>query len=147
MPVVELVSEWDVSGVPTFPVVGLIATQQDHGAPAGIENEQRPQVTTGRPELLHVVVTRATDRVRTRPAEARPVLSQFLDGCPDAVRVVGPQTAEPPLCLGCELDLPRPSVRHPSSVASVPVAEQDAFVPTLSKRSAAAMYQGPAAAL
>ncbi len=132
MPVVELVSNRDVPDIPPFPVVGLIAAQEEHTTPARVECEQHAQVTPERPQLLHVVVARAADPTRPRPPQMRPVLPELLDGCSDPVCILGPQAFEPPLCLRRELDLPRASARHTDTVASAPVTEQDAFVPPLS---------------
>jgi hypothetical protein len=89
-------------------------------------------VPTHRAELLHVVVARPTDRVHTRPTQIGPVNPELLDGQRDPVGVPGSQPSEPPLSLRIELDLPRASARHTETVASPPVTEQDAFVPSLS---------------
>jgi hypothetical protein len=91
-------------------------------------------MTARRTELLHVVVTRATDRVRAGPTETRPTFSQLLDRRPNSVSVLRTQTVEPLLRLGCEHDLPRAPIRHPCRVMSLPVTEQDAFVPSLTNR-------------
>ena len=136
MPVVQLVSEWDIAHVPPFPVVGLVTAEQNHCAAAWIEREQGPQVPSRRTELFQVVVPRSADRSRARATEAWPVLPQMLDRFPDVIGILRPQAAEPPLRLGCELDLPR----HPSRVTSPPVTEQDAFVPSLSNQSPATLY-------
>ena len=128
MPVVQLVSEWNIAHVPPFPVVSLVTAKQNHRAAARIEGEQGAQVPSRRTELFQVVVPRAANRGRARATETWPVLPQMLDRFPDVIGILRPQAAEPSLCLRCELDLPR----HPGSVMSPPVTEQDAFVPLLS---------------
>ena len=92
-----------------------------------------------RTQLLHVVMTRAANRVHALATKGRPVVSEMIDRGTDPMGVLGVQALEPSLCLGCEHDLPRAPIRHPCRVMSLPVTEQDAFVPSLTNRCEAAL--------
>jgi hypothetical protein len=112
--VVKSVGAGDLALVPPLPVAGLVAPQQHDRVPARIEREQRAQVAADRPDLLHVVVTRALERVHERSTEARTPALQLIERGGDPVRVFGLESDVPRLSLWSELDLPGTSlaIRH-----------------------------------
>src|SRR5581483_4077633 len=66
MLVEEIVGDGDHPGVPRAPLPALVAAdQQDRGA-ARVESEQHANVTCGRDQFLHVLVSRLLDRVHER---------------------------------------------------------------------------------
>src|SRR6185437_14875036 len=69
MLVEEIVGDGDHPVVPRAPLPALVAAdQQDRGA-ARVESEQHADVTYGRDQFLHVLVSRLLDRVHERPPE------------------------------------------------------------------------------
>jgi hypothetical protein len=89
MLVVEPVGDRDAALVPPAPITCLITSDEDHGPLARVEGEQRSVVAGA--QLLHVVVTRALDRLDQRRPKRRTDLLQAIEGLGDLVPVSGPQ--------------------------------------------------------
>jgi len=69
-----------------------------------VEREQDPDVT--RPELLHVVVPRAFDRVNDGPAESWSVALQGVEHAREPTSVLRRQAFEPALNIRADEDFP-----------------------------------------
>jgi len=104
--VVEPVRKREVPLIPTPPVVGLVTADEDNRVPSRIEREQRTQVSADRSKLLHVVMSRALDRIDERSAELWSLTLELIDrgGYPLGILLV--ECHVPLFGLGGQLDLP-----------------------------------------
>lgn len=78
----QIISAWNVLGIPPLPVAGLVTGDQQNRLPPRIEREQHPQLRTPRgtrTQLLHVPVPGPADRVHHRATQVRTTLLQQLD--------------------------------------------------------------------
>lgn len=84
-----------VLGVPTVPVAGLVAADEQDCALTGIECVEEAQVTPNRAQLLHVVMTRRLDELRASGPQGRPLETELLDRPLDSKTIFLGQPPEP----------------------------------------------------
>jgi len=103
-----------VVGVPTAPVVTLVAPHKEDRPSRLVEGEQHPNLgaTCGsRPELLHVAVPAAHHGVDQRPSQSRTFITQDTQCCQQRLRIRLSEAGSPGLKHSMELDVPR-CLRH-----------------------------------
>jgi len=104
-----VIGDRDVEVVPAGPVVALVASDKQDRLAGSVEGEEHPYFRSTRragPELLHVLVPTAHDRVDERAPERRADAAENTNAGKQGLGVGLVESVGPALTGGMELDLP-----------------------------------------